>query len=117
MNTRELADATAIKFNEALRDSYSDLSVGHRRLLATMINSALQQAIAAERERQWQPIETAPRDGRSFLVAIEGLDLIDRAFYMDDHLLIVGGRYEPTHWMPMVDPPAIRRDSTGEEGS
>lgn len=55
---------------------------------------------------EWQPIETAPKDGRSFLVGVEDREFIDRAFFiMDDQLIIIGGRYKPTHWMPLPDPP------------
>lgn len=59
----------------------------------------------------WQPIETAPKD-REFLAAVPG----PRG---NGYLLIVGkvndggllasipGRwsYEPTHWMPLPEPP------------
>lgn len=57
--------------------------------------------------REWQPIETAPQDGRSFLVGRAGSEWVDRACFMDAHLLIVGGKWEPTHWMPLPDPPCL----------
>jgi hypothetical protein len=83
---------------------------------------------------EWQPIETAPKDGRFVLVADPRLDqpVTIGAYYkadrdeqtgrfsagswdgwlsMDgDHLASIS---HPTHWMPLPDPPAAL--STGTE--
>ena len=62
-------------------------------------------------QRTWQPIETAPTDGRTFLVADAGTEFIDRAFFLSPtELIIVGGQYKPTHWMPLPDPPTIEQE-------
>lgn len=53
----------------------------------------------------WQPIETAPTDGTGFLVGQLGTDYIDRAFFVDGELIIVGGNYQPTHWRPLPAAP------------
>lgn len=59
---------------------------------------------------QWQPIETAPRDGEWLLVfdPIEGVTLaifapsegIFRSPYVE-----VDFELKPTHWMPLPSPP------------
>lgn len=46
---------------------------------------------------KWMDIETAPQDGRGFLVGRVNQKLIDRAFYMNGRLVIVGGQWTPTH--------------------
>lgn len=75
-------------------------------------------------EREWQPIETAPKDGRKFIAgrfAPEGdksqpnnLVAVDRWHKMpEDGYTGLGqfnNRYWPaTHWMPLPAPPAIRQ--------
>lgn len=63
----------------------------------------------------WQPIETAPKDGADILLG---------AFYDSGHWDVVLGRWQswrrlpgwppcgrtyPTHWMPLPAPPTIAR--------
>lgn len=56
----------------------------------------------------WLPIETAPKDGTSFLVGDVKKGYVNRAFYMDGYLMIVGGNHEATHWRPL---PEISEDA------
>lgn len=59
---------------------------------------------------EWQPIETAPRDGTPILVAVEG-----GRFYADKAEWTASGwaypchnhgpEISPTHWMPLPPPP------------
>ena len=67
---------------------------------------------------EWQPIETAPKDGRAIMVWIKGrlelqahcfapVSICDNGWWWDDS---TGDQIEPiadaTHWMPLPDPPA-----------
>lgn len=73
---------------------------------------------------EWQPIETAPRDGRWVLIGAAGM--IRGAGWVDvpsspllpngihgwsAGWMIVGEdrNFEPTHWMPLPLPPVARR--------
>lgn len=51
----------------------------------------------------WFPIETAPKDGTSFLVGDLEKGYVNRAFYMDGALIIVGGNHKATHWRPLPE--------------
>jgi hypothetical protein len=61
---------------------------------------------------QWQPIETAPKDRTSVLIATED-GLVTEVFFEDDKwMLFCAGIYDcywlsekPTHWMPLPLPP------------
>lgn len=74
MSTREIAEriVTLSRCGPINQDGVAALVID---VLTERIDAALTKAIAGEREAKWQPIETAPRDGRSFFVAIEGRDL------------------------------------------
>jgi hypothetical protein len=78
----------------------------------------------AEPRQGWQPIETAPKgwDGTQLLVA-DDQGRINRAFWYgsleDGHWMMVGGQWEPTHWMPLPDPPtaaALSGEAPAVEG-
>jgi hypothetical protein len=74
---------------------------------------------AAEKETltmEWQPIETAPKDGRPVLGYRAGdMATVEWRATWKEWALVVPGTYaedddwEPTHWMPLPDPPR-RRD-------
>lgn len=66
---------------------------------------------------EWQPIETAPRDGTLVLLWWDG-DFAPVGFWQDGWVytmtqarnldgavidILLG--YEPTHWMPLPEPP------------
>ncbi len=64
----------------------------------------------------WQPIETAPKDGRSVIVFCPGEDGIAVCYWSTSIWVTPGawicelnrsdtGRYEPSHWMPLPAPP------------
>jgi hypothetical protein len=56
---------------------------------------------------EWQPIETAPKDGTEFLAFQPGWELDfawwdqARGMWMDRH----GDQTVPTHWIPLPPPP------------
>jgi hypothetical protein len=68
---------------------------------------------------EWQPIETAPRDGTRILATGGGLDanmevvsyLVDTGawetpnYVLDDRDNEAEGYSRPTHWMPLPAPP------------
>lgn len=58
----------------------------------------------------WQPIETAPKDGTHFLAYEETGDMYRAAYGRDGKLRNFGGQPvvmppEPTHWAPCPTPP------------
>lgn len=59
---------------------------------------------------KWEPIETAPKDGRQVLLA-NGAH-VDQGWWEDDDgetgwfsWLCFPAKGEPTHWMPLPEPP------------
>ena len=63
----------------------------------------------------WEPIESAPRDGRqiltwrgdSYVVHVQGGSWYQTSFWSTHRQCFVGWpkESEPTHWMPLPDPP------------
>jgi hypothetical protein len=58
---------------------------------------------------EWQPIDTAPKDGQQVLVYEEGaifisqwVDNKDEGIGWWDHGIVLP---PPSHWMPLPDPP------------
>lgn len=77
---------------------------------------AIARAILAERERhQWQPIDTAPKDGLKILVWSEGhpveVAYWEPGFFSHTGWTIyqirtdVDEPFPPTHWCPLPTPP------------
>jgi hypothetical protein len=68
----------------------------------------------------WQPIESAPRDGTPLLVGVAGDDYYPRTAWWDDEAgaWLVNERprvcmlVTPTHWMPLPEPPELEQCST-----
>ena len=59
---------------------------------------------------QWQPIETAPKDGRKLLVYSKGLGIDWLVLYWLDGMWRepangMGLKREPDYWMPLPPPP------------
>lgn len=74
------------------------------------------QIIEKLRQRDWHPISTAPKDGTRFLAyfpadpSCQQPPAIVDAFIENGNLRIpydgsYGHPYDPTHWMPLPDPP------------
>lgn len=70
---------------------------------------------------QWRPIESAPKDGRQFLVwdihygvrigrAHIRADHDDWLSYMDAHKGSSKGGIRATHWLPLPPPPAMNQE-------
>lgn len=90
-------------------------------IAAQAIAAALREAhaagVAEERERsKWQSIEFAPRDGTPFLgYSTEGAMFVTWhheggwAFYHNPGDVTM--MWAPTHWQPLVSPPAAREGS------
>lgn len=54
---------------------------------------------------QWQPIETAPKDGSSWLLFERDQYTGSGLFYGSDWITEDGGICRPTHWMPLPEGP------------
>ncbi len=57
----------------------------------------------------WQPIETAPKDG-TFLVYMPNERIKVQAARFHPNVKVIGGVFafeltKPTHWMPLPEPP------------
>lgn len=63
-------------------------------------------------ENQWLPIETAPKEGKNVLVCNIGMNNTGESFYWEGAWRCWDGEnhvrtyyLNPTHWMPMPEPP------------
>lgn len=80
---------------------------------ASLIDGSIAKAILAERQRhQWQPIQTAPKDGAEFLAWFgrQNVMMIARFDWVHSVWLtkgepFVGFMNNATHWMPLPRPP------------
>jgi hypothetical protein len=93
----------------ARQDARSECEIAQTRLNKAVAEVA---RLTQEQSSGWQPIETAPKDGTWFLAHEPGesmkamrwdTDTRDKNHAWRDHELL---KYEPTHWMPLPDPPA-----------
>ena len=66
----------------------------------------LRKALAEMPSQQWQPIETAPKDGTEVVVVdIDGDRFIASSIDGQNWYDGVFPIYHPTHWMPLPAPP------------
>jgi len=78
--------------------------------------------LAAQPQSPWQPIDTAPRDGRRILLCWDDSDTLSAHVELGKRKAFAwantyGNPFagEPTHWMPLPDSPISRPDrNTGE---
>lgn len=72
---------------------------------------------------QWQPIETAPKDGTKFLAyPVFGKPCEVHIVWWEKLVRVSGWRAmfgvwsprEPTHWMPLPAPPDVKLDAANE---
>jgi hypothetical protein len=90
-----------------------------------VIRFALQLAIEHMKRGQWQPIETAPKDGTTIIIfdsysddkSIDGYGVCTARWDYSLKWWIMHQRYSnvislinPTHWMPLPQPPQERKD-------
>lgn len=89
---------------------------------ARMYSDTAKRAAEVLSGREWQPIETAPKDGTDIIVYCPTYKAIWPAYYPEDpdydghawrrfdHAMIP----EPSHWMPLPTPPAASQPAGGE---
>lgn len=63
---------------------------------------------------EWRPIETAPKDGRTILLAMPVGDGLGVGYWMEEAnewvpaapiIVLTVFMTQPTHWMPLPEPP------------
>ena len=99
-------------------DCGGTLRVRHRRWARAVLDEAAKPAPGGPKTREgWQPIETAPKDGRDFLVwnrenRVRKARWYERSssdlgisLYEGDGVNSFKGGIQPTHWMPLPAPP------------
>lgn len=112
MNTHEATEI--LDKYKKWREEGSPLSIGDSGMLYTpyQIGEALSHAIEVMKRSEWQPIETAPRDGTrirclvindEFILHWEQEDDEYPAGWCDDDKT----DWNPTHWMPLPDAPEV----------
>ena len=71
----------------------------------------------------WQPIKTAPRDSSWVLVFLSEPHTLGGRIHtalMRPDVMIIGGLFEwdqeaqPTHWMPLPEPPETEKDTADD---
>lgn len=103
---------------DGMKQFYEDNERDDAYVAANLAINQVARAIAAlpAGEREWQPIETAPRDGTRFLFT--NGRIMSTGFYINGHTFAAdswqGERNTvPSHWMPLPNPP----DATTPEPS
>lgn len=84
--------------------------------LASFLEGITEIDVVKFQATEWQPMETAPRDGKLILVFAPGTSdkwdgdlgsLTTVCAWHPDAGFCVCELREPTHWMPLPDPPTI----------
>jgi len=106
-----MSDTREMALPERLREAITVLDEPyHREAVAHVIEEAAAALAAspAPTLAQWQPIETAPKDGTHVLLYREDwADDIAAGWYSHDWMQSNGTWFlGATHWMPLPDPPA-----------
>jgi hypothetical protein len=102
--TRPATDEELLAFRTFVRDN-KPLPVSFARVALARLDAAE----AALREREWRPIETAPKDGEPGLLLCDGQYVATGCWnsqnerWEDDSG--VGFRPKPTHWQPLPAAP------------
>lgn len=107
---------------ESIRAGKMEMSAlnSHRRVKE--LEAEVSRLAALLQQQAWQSIETAPKDGKPFLVywpkSLSGGPEIDRLGGWTEYSQILDyGEPPATHWMPLPDPPpATSSTSTEEKG-
>jgi len=78
--------------------------------------AAAEECETLKQQMQWQPIETAPKDGRDVFIWNDGPYIArwtnpDGMFGWWDDSGEVGLQHHPTHWMPLPAPPAVQTET------
>ena len=86
--------------------------MSEREEMLDRLEAELRRALAVLEAMQWQPIETAPKDYTNILVWNDGGahrdGWVSIAYWNDDGWISpFGGEYDPTHWMPLPEPPQL----------
>jgi hypothetical protein len=76
----------------------------------TIVQGLLLEVKRLNEALEWQPIETAPKDGTIVLLVIDHGKWGEKVWtgLWDDGWMVIYGkaRNAPTHWMPLPAPPA-----------
>ena len=88
---------------------------GDEEMPSLAIREVLERLVKAEREKAWQPIETAPKDGSLVLTwgdaraqyAVSYWDEDDKEWYTDFREKGNISQVYATHWMPLPSAPAL----------
>ena len=98
------ADYPDVFFKHPLPKGYSALMARTKLYTSNQVAAAI--AKAEQRVAEWQPIETAPKDGSFILLATpkgriaDGFWSLVYGVWSWPYVMV-----EPTHWMPLPTPP------------
>lgn len=104
---------------------FTDFYAAEDSYLAQCAKRTITKALASVPDRQWQDIETAPKDGTRILAIWRYRPEDPHAGSASHEVVRWCGwwdssdgltRPEPTHWMPLPPPPAQDRGASQEDG-